>query len=120
MKYIIKSCMLLTLLVVISVSLPSCVTSAHSVEIQNKSETPAVVYARHYYDGQWGDTHNLGQVEPSKTQFLFSMIEPDSKSTDEKYQVEVRSSDGKLIKSWEFPFQNRILLVIEKTVMTGQ
>ncbi len=80
----------------------SCVsvTSAHAVGVQNNLDKPVVVFAKEYYQGTWGEFHDRGQVAARTTKWVFSMVEPDSKSQDERYLVEARGLNGELIKSW--------------------
>jgi len=63
-----------------------------------------------------GREKNWGQMAAGQRRAIFSMVEPTSQSQDKKYRVEARDLDGNLLHSWEFPFQNRILLVVEPDV----
>ena len=111
------------LLVFVSALSLSCITSvypAYSVEVQNNSDKPVVIFVRLFMNGKWDEATNFGEVEPGARRAVFSMVEPTSKSKDKKYQVEARDPDGKLIKSWEFPFQKRVLLVIDNNGVPKQ
>ncbi len=102
---------------VLSFSCGIHVTPASCVEVQNNSDRTVVIFSRAFIDGEWGETRNWGQIDPGERRAVFALVAPGPNADDEKTRVEAKDLDGKLIKSWEFPFQERILLVIEKTVI---
>ena len=114
-KYLV---LLVTLLIIFMSMLSfSCgihVTPAYSVEVQNNSDRTVVIFVRLFMNGKWDEVTNFGKVEPGSRRAVFAMVAPTSKSKDKRYLVEARDLDGKLIKSWEFPFHERVLLVIDK------
>ena len=112
--------LLLVLMSALSLSCGIHIISAHSVEVQNNFDKPVVILGRLSINGEWGEIKNWGQVDPGARRAVFSMVEPTSKSEDKKYQVEARDLDGKLIESWEFPFQDRVLLVIDNNGVPKQ
>ena len=114
-KRTIASCISL-MLVIVSVFSLGCtisVTPAHSVEVQNNLDKTVIINVQLFMNGEWDEMENFGKVDAGKTRAVFSMIAPTSKSGDSKYRVEARDLSGELIKSWEFVFQERILLKID-------
>jgi len=113
-KRIFPSCVLLFLIFTL-IFLFGCIsiTPAHSVEVQNNSDKTVVILSQAFIDREWGEIRNWGQVAPGERRAVFSLVEPGPSAEDEKTLVEARDLNGKLIKSWVFPFQDRILLVID-------
>ena len=107
--------LLLVLVSVFSISCSMFVTPAYSVEVENKSAKPLAIFSRTFMKGEWGEMHDRGQVGPGERRAIFAMVRPTSESLDKKYQVDARGLDGKIVRSWEFPFQERVLLVIDRT-----
>ena len=125
MKYQINKVPLLImslLLVLSSLSLRwgISVYPAYSVEILNNSNKPVVTFSQIFREGEWSEKNNKGRVESGERRAVFAMVEPTSASKDKKYQVEARDLDGKLIKSWKFPFQEMVLLVIDNNDVPKQ
>ena len=109
-------CISVLLLVFVSALVFSCriyVTPAYSVEVQNNSDKAVVISSRTFMEGEWGEVRNWGLIGPEARKAVFAMVAPTSKSVDKKYLVEARDLDGELVRSWEFPFQERVLLVID-------
>lgn len=90
------------------------VTPAHSVEVQNNSDKPIFVFSRSYVYGGWGEMKDWGIVDPGSKRAVFSMVPPSSESDDRRIQVEARDTNGRVVRKWEFPPQDRILLVVDK------
>jgi len=90
------------------------VEPAHSVEVQNNLDKPVIIFSRSFIAGEWGEVRNWGRVEPGKRRAVFSMV-PFPTPEDNMIYVEAKGLDGKVIQKWEFPAQERILLVIDNT-----
>ena len=120
-RYGVISCvsLLLTLLLAFSPGCGISVSSAHSVEVQNNSSEPVFIFSRSLIRGEWGEIKNWGEVSPGKKRAVFSMV-PLPKPEDNIIPVEARSRDGKVLRSWEFPAQQRVLLVIDQSDLPQQ
>ncbi len=102
------------IVIILAGSLFGCgitIEPVHPLEVQNNTNKTVEISSRSRISGVWKDVRNWGQVEPGKKRLVFSML-PAENPEDNLILVEARDLQGNLVGSWEFPAQDRYLIVI--------